>query len=68
MAPIIRLCEEKSVPYYLLHTGQHYSHEMDQAFFRDLKLPEPRINLNVGSGRLRESTSPRTPNRRWPNS
>ena len=57
MAPIIRLCEEKSVPYYLLHTGQHYSYEMDQTFFRDLELPEPRINLNVGSGTHAEQTA-----------
>ncbi|MFH2110747.1 MAG: UDP-N-acetylglucosamine 2-epimerase (non-hydrolyzing) [Candidatus Bathyarchaeota archaeon] len=57
MGPIIRLCEKRSVPYYLLHTGQHYSYEMDQAFFRDLELPEPRINLNVGSGTHAEQTA-----------
>jgi len=57
MAPIIRLCEEKATPYYLLHTGQHYSHELDQAFFRDLELPEPSVNLNVGSGTHAEQTA-----------
>ena len=57
MAPIIRLCEKRSIPYYLLHTGQHYSYEMDQAFFSDLELPEPRINLNVGSGTHAEQTA-----------
>jgi UDP-N-acetylglucosamine 2-epimerase (non-hydrolysing) len=57
MAPIIRLCEEKDIPYYLLHTGQHYSYEMDRAFFSDLELPEPGINLNVGSGTHAEQTA-----------
>ena len=34
----------------LIHTGQHYSPEMSDSFFRDLNLPPPDINLNVGAG------------------
>ena len=45
-----------SVPYYVLHTGQHYSFELDQAFFRDLELQAPQHNLNVGSGTHAEQT------------
>ena len=50
MSPIIRECEAKNLDYFILHSGQHYSYEMDRAFFEDLELPEPKYNLDVGSG------------------
>lgn len=50
MSPIIRECEAKHLDYFILHTGQHYSYDMDRAFFEDLDLPEPKYNLDVGSG------------------
>ena len=50
MAPVVRACAERSVPFLLLHTGQHYSYELDGVFFEELGLPVPHTNLSVGSG------------------
>ena len=50
MSPIIREFEQKDLDYFILHTGQHYSYEMDRVFFEQLELPEAKYNLDVGSG------------------
>ncbi len=34
----------------LVHTGQHYDDFMSEIFFRDLNLPRPHYELNMGSG------------------
>lgn len=49
MSPLIRLFSEKGDDYFILHTGQHYSYEMDKLFFEELGLPPARYNLDVGS-------------------
>lgn len=38
------------VEHFLVHSGQHYSEQMSGAFFRDLEMPDPQVNLEVGSG------------------
>lgn len=49
-APIIRTAQDRGCPFTLIHTGQHYSPELDRVFFDQLELPEPGHNLAVGSG------------------
>ena len=56
MSPVIRECEHKNLDYFILHTGQHYSYEMDRIFFEQLELPKARYNLDVGSGNHGEQT------------
>ena len=50
MAPVVRACQMRKTPFLLLHTGQHYSFEMDGVFFEELGLPRAHHNLEVGSG------------------
>lgn len=49
-APAIAALERRGVPQLLIHTGQHYDAAMSDVFFRQLGMPEPDFNLEVGSG------------------
>jgi len=57
MAPIIREVESQQRGYFILHTGQHYSYNLDRVFFEQLRLPQARYNLEVGSGSHGEQTA-----------
>jgi UDP-N-acetylglucosamine 2-epimerase (non-hydrolysing) len=52
IAPIIRALRSQpdALPVCLVHTGQHYDAEMNDAFFTQLQIPHPDIELEVGSG------------------
>lgn len=57
MSPVIRALYRRQVDYFILHTGQHYSYNLDRVFFEQLKLPEAKYNLEVGSGSHAEQTA-----------
>lgn len=48
-APVSRVLRQHHQE-FLLHTGQHYDDAMSDLFFRQLGIPEPNANLEVGSG------------------
>ncbi len=56
MSPIIRALRDKSADFFVLHTGQHYSRNMNAIFFENLGLSPPDINIRVGSGSHGEET------------
>jgi len=62
IAPIIRAIKEHQdiggcLGYRLVHTGQHYDARMSGDFFEQLGIPEPDVNLEVGSGTQAEQTA-----------
>jgi len=57
LAPVIKEMERRGVDFFILHTGQHYSYSMDRVFFEQLELPNPKYNLEVGSGTHAEQTA-----------
>ena len=50
MSPIIRFLEQSKSDFYILHTGQHYSYNLDRVFFEQLNLPDAKYNIDTGSG------------------
>jgi len=57
-ATLIHLAnKDKQLNLTLIHTGQHYDYEMTQVFFKELNLPDPVANLNVGSGTHAQQTA-----------
>ena len=58
IASILRACKKTDeIQSLLVHTGQHYSDSMNEAFFEELEIPTPEINLEVGSGSHAEQTA-----------
>lgn len=57
MSPVIRELGRRGIEHIILHTGQHYSPNLDQVFFDELELPRPHHNLKSGSGTHAEETA-----------
>lgn len=56
LSPLIPLLETR-FDHILVHSGQHYSYEVDAIFFEELSLPTPRYTLGVGSAQHGEQTA-----------
>ncbi|GAB3002588.1 UDP-N-acetyl glucosamine 2-epimerase [Arenimonas maotaiensis] len=61
IAPIIHAIRARqaagvNLRFRLVHTGQHYDEKMSGEFFRQLDIPPPDVNLEVGSGTAAEQT------------
>jgi UDP-N-acetylglucosamine 2-epimerase (non-hydrolysing) len=56
-APVYRALAAHGNRQTLVHTGQHYDAQMSDVFFRELDIPEPDENLNVGSGSHAQQTA-----------
>lgn len=58
LAPLVAaLDRDPDFSPFIVHTGQHYDDQMSGQFFRDLGMPAPKRNLNVGSGSHAQQTA-----------
>ena len=48
---------QSSIKFRLIHTGQHYDHNLSGSFFENFELPQPDLNLNSGSGSQANQTA-----------
>src|SRR6201984_769737 len=56
-APVLRAIQNTGQKQTLVHTGQHYDINMSDVFFQELKIPDPDVNLAVGSGSHAQQTA-----------
>lgn len=49
LGPIMKSCKKKKIPFFSIHTGQHYSYKMNEIFFDEFDLPIPEYMLHIKS-------------------
>jgi UDP-N-acetylglucosamine 2-epimerase len=56
-APVYHAFVDEGIECDIVNTGQHYDYEMNKVFFKELDLPDPSVDLNVGAGTPTEQVS-----------
>lgn len=58
IAPIVRAMQAQSaLSFKIIHTGQHYDHDMNAVFFEELGIPQPDAFMGVGGGSHAQQTA-----------
>jgi UDP-N-acetylglucosamine 2-epimerase (non-hydrolysing) len=58
IAPLVRALQaDGRLRWKIVHTGQHYDHDMNEVFFEELGIPAPDVQLSAGRGTHAEQTS-----------
>ena len=57
MAPVILELRRRGLTPLVIHTGQHYDPQMSAVFFDQLGMPQPDLDLGIGSGSHAEQTA-----------
>lgn len=50
LSPVIRSAKRRRIPFFIIHTNQHYSPELDRVFFKELGIAKAKYNLRAGGG------------------
>jgi UDP-N-acetylglucosamine 2-epimerase (non-hydrolysing) len=56
MSPIIKRCIKEKIDFFVIHSNQHYSKNLDSIFFKELHLPKAKYNLGIKSNTHSEMT------------
>jgi len=57
MYSLIMKSKNTKMNFFIIHTNQHYDEKMDKIFFEELEIPQPKYNLNIGSGKQGEQVA-----------